>query len=354
MNHAPIAWPIGVAAGLLAVAFTNPVSAATDTAAAHCFPVIHGRVCYTSSLVPGWSRDAKQSHTLGIAALFHRTGDERRNQPMITLDAAQHFPWLNVSTLVSQNVAGVRKTHPDARIEAMSLPPGLSARGVIVSYRGLWQTLVARQLGKIIVLTTLQCGNSAQCAPLVRYFLSFLSSMKYTSPSPDARTAEAKQNALHSGIVYGQHWEILFSKMPWMPDTTLANRLGVNEIFYPSDWDPHALSPFISLAYDKKTSRWNLRRAIAWDVARSRKHGDVVTSVPPLSWHGGHAALRIFSYKGGWDEVVYSDGGKVIFYVTLHCNDASQCKAYQPLLKPFVQSLSFVRASVTIESPSRR
>ena len=354
MNSQSTVPRVGFAAGVLAVVLANPLWAATRATAGHCFPAIHGQICYTSSLAPGWSRDAKQSHKLGISALFHRTGDERRHQPMITLDAAQHFPWLDVPQLVSENVAEVRKEHPNARIEAMSLPSGLAAQGIIVSYPGLWQTLSVRNLGKLIVLTTLQCGNRAHCVPFVPYFLSFLSNMEYIAPGPEPQTAETKRKDLHSGIVYGKHWEILFSNMPWMPDTTLANRLGANEIFYPSNWDPRTLSPFISLAYDKKTNKWNLRRAIAWDTARSRKKGDAVTSAPPLSWHGGHAALKIFTYKGGWDEVAYSDGGKVLFYVTLHCNDARQCRPYLPLLKPFVQSLSYQRASVTIENPSQR
>jgi len=337
----------GVNVWLFAGAMIGVLRASTPPLPSRCLPAIHGTLCYATLLPPGWSLDDAGSRRSGIPAVFHLTGDGKPLRPKITLDALPHFPWYDVSKENPIDTAAIRQDHPDAQIAVLPLHGAQAARAIVISYSGVWQVQAVRDLGKIIAVAGLQCSNAEECAPYQPYFLRFLASLAFTPPRPNLHLATATGKTLGGGFVFGSDWMITFTDMPWLDDSDLANHFGVAEMFYPADWDPRVLTPFISLGLDTKPKALALEQAIAEaiadDTAEARKHSsDVTIQDGPLEWQGGHARTRTFTSKDSWDESVYSDGDTVIFLTTLHCQTKEQCQPYLPILRSFVPSLRYL------------
>lgn len=308
----------------------------------NCLPSEQGKICYRH-LPAGWYWDANQSKKLGIDAIFHQRGNEHRVQPMITLDASDHYPWFKISEHVKGMIAEYRQAHPHAQIvsEKFTRP---KFQTTIVSYRNFWQIVAWRDLGQIVVMTELQCRDAVLCAPYVTNFKAFVRSLTYS-----VSAIPSTYKKMNGGILYGKNWMILFGNMPWINDTDLAKHLGINEIFYPANWDPRYLSPYISVAFSQKDRGVTVASEMARDAASMRKHEKYVEirRGSTFRWKKGKAEVQTFAYKNGWDLTAYSDAGAVIFLTTLHCQRQAQCKAYLPLFFQFVPTLRYV-ANVTV------
>ncbi len=332
----PIHSLLRVFAGLLLCA---PVAlgATPPSSSAACVTAVHGRLCVAVKLPANWALDRAQAKRLEIAAIFHRQGDNQARQPVITIDAAPHYPWLDPYKEIGANIASIRKQHPGARILPLVLSHRVHAWAVTVSYPGFWQILSFRDFGKVIALAELQCGSAAQCAGLRKPFLALLAGLHYIPPAPGAAAPK-----FNGGFVYGSDWILLFSHMPWLNDTDLANRFNVAEMYYPADWDPRILSPYISVGYRLSKKGRSVRTVMSADIAEAREHQSnvVIHHAPAIVWSKGRAEVRTFTSSDGWDEVAYSERGPAIFITSLHCQSKRQCRQFRAILNNFVPSLN--------------
>jgi len=83
---------------------------------------------------------------------------------------------------------------------------------------------------------------------------------------------------------------------------------------------------------------------MANDVKRMRTDNPQtkVISAPELAISAGaKASVRIFEYQHGWDRVIYSEDGDLLFVSTLHCINSAQCVPFDPILDTFVKSLDY-------------
>lgn len=174
--------------------------------------------------------------------------------------------------------------------------------------------------------------------------------MQGTAPSP----AAAQPTDPDAGLIYGSGWMILFTHAPhgWLDDTSLANSLGVQEIFHPAVWDDDGMNPSILVA---TTNTEGGKIKLADEVERDYKAAlkdDPRTQV--TSGAGGTRTVptRIFVTQRNWQLVVYRDAGPVIFLTTLRCATASQCAPLVARFWQFEGSLQYV-PEVQASPPSR-
>lgn len=166
-----------------------------------------------------------------------------------------------------------------------------------------------------------------------------------------ARTPAGKNmpgsGKLTAGFITGSNWMITYQHMNpnWVPDTDLANQTGLQEIFHPENWNPRWMSPSIQVGFSEKDAGVTIPAEVARDAKNLRKQipGCKITPGPALVMTGGkRAAVQIFTYKNGWDKTVYSDGGKVIFLTTLHCESEAQCRRFEPMFENVARSLTYL------------
>ena len=177
----------------------------------------------------------------------------------------------------------------------------------------------------------------------------------FTGPGAQAQNNPSKPNApkisphpskLSAGFIYGNNWLITYRHMNpnWIPDTNLANQDGLQEIFHPENWNSSWMSPSIQVAFSTKGPGVTIASEMARDAKNLRKQipDCKVSSGPPLAITSAKSAsVQIFTYKNGWDQTLYSDGGKVIFLTTLHCERAAQCAPFQSMFAKVARSLTY-------------
>lgn len=166
-------------------------------------------------------------------------------------------------------------------------------------------------------------------------------------PNPTTLGAGRGTSKMGGGIIFGNHWLILFDGVPpdWIADTELANQLGLQEIFHPQDWNPHRLAPSLMVAFSEKEKD---EVTVASEMARDAKsmkqqfpHNKMISATAVVITAKRKAPVQIFTYKHGWDMVAYSDGGQVIFLTTLHCEKAAQCAPLEPAFRKLVRNLHY-------------
>lgn len=158
------------------------------------------------------------------------------------------------------------------------------------------------------------------------------------------------------GIIYGHDWIVFFGGIPanWVSDTGLANRFGIQEIFHPPDWNPRHIAPCITFSFvHKEKGAATVAQNVANDEQRARARFPEGKILPAPALAVGpkqKAPVRVYKYPQGWDMVVYSAQGNLLFVSTLHCENASQCVPFKPSLAKFVRSLNYKKMTVINET----
>lgn len=165
-------------------------------------------------------------------------------------------------------------------------------------------------------------------------------------PKSSPQPPKAGSGKLSAGIITGHDWIITFMHMrtDWYSDTDLANQLGLQEIFHPVRWNSYLLVPSIMVGFSKKDPGVTLKEEMARDAKNLREQFPYcqITTAQPFKGMAPHrASFRIFTYQHGWDKVIYSDSDKVIFLTTLHCENAAQCRPFEPMFEKLSESLVY-------------
>lgn len=156
-----------------------------------------------------------------------------------------------------------------------------------------------------------------------------------------------------SGMIIGGDWMVTFKDMPtnWSSENALANQIGVQEIFHPPQWNPRELTPSIIFSFShKKTGDSSPAKNMANDEKRARQQypdGKILTAPALVIGAKQKAPVRIYEYPHGWDMVVYSEEGKMLYVTTLHCQNAAQCAPFKSFFTKFVRSLDYT-GNVTV------
>jgi hypothetical protein len=197
-------------------------------------------------------------------------------------------------------------------------------------------------LALVILVTT---ATSAQTA----------SSPSKSQPVPVSSTIGVGRNPADatSGFIFGSNWMVTFHGMPadWTSETGIANQIGVQEIFHPQHWNPRQLAPSMMFSFCHKEPGDETAAAnMANDVRRTKGSNPEtkIISAPALAISATEKApVRIFEYQQGWDRVVYSEEGNVLYVSTLHCENAAQCAPLESTFAKFVESLDYT-GNVTV------
>lgn len=156
-----------------------------------------------------------------------------------------------------------------------------------------------------------------------------------------------------SGMIFGGDWMVTFKGMPanWTADSGLANQIGVQEVFHPPHWDPDQLTPSIIFSFShKEAGDSTAAEDMANDEKRSREQypkGKILAAPALAIGAKQKAPARIYEYPHGWDLVIYSEEGQMLYVTTLHCQNAAQCAPFKSFLKEFVRSLDYT-GNVTV------
>jgi hypothetical protein len=171
------------------------------------------------------------------------------------------------------------------------------------------------------------------------------------APKPAKSTAGSgvTHDNLRGGMIYGDDWIIIFNNMPWMPDTDVANDMGLQEVFHPKKWNIELMSPSITVSFSEKTPGVTLESEVSRDVKSTAKQfpSGLIEVAPDMVIGKTKAPVRIFKYKQGWDMTVYSNGGPlsrgaVVFLSTLHCQTEKECAPFIPMFRNFIPTLDYI------------
>jgi|GEM_PF-3145072 len=161
-----------------------------------------------------------------------------------------------------------------------------------------------------------------------------------------AQQNSREANKLTAGIITGTNWMITYRHMNpnWVPDTDLANQTGLQDIVHPENWNPRSMSPSIQVGFSEKDPGVTIPAEMTRDAKNLRKQifDCTISSGPALAITSVKSApVQIFTHRNGWDKTVYSDGGKVIFLTTLHCEKKAQCTRIESMFQNVVRSLTY-------------
>lgn len=154
-------------------------------------------------------------------------------------------------------------------------------------------------------------------------------------------------------MIVGGDWMVTFKGMlaDWTAESALANQIGVQEIFHPPHWDPHQLTPSIIFSFSHKEAGDSTPADdMANDERRSREQypeGRILAAPALTIGAKQKAPVRIYEYPQGWDMVVYSEEGRMLYVTTLHCQNAAQCAPFKSFFTKFLRSLDYT-GNVTV------
>lgn len=181
-------------------------------------------------------------------------------------------------------------------------------------------------------------------------------------PVPVSKTLGVMRSPkdMTSGSIIGGNWMVTFHGIPadWTSETSIANQIGIQEVFHPQKWDPHQLAPSIMFSFShKEPGDETAASNMANDMKRSKASNPAtkVISAPALAISATEKApVLIFKYRHGWDRVIYSEEGDVLYVSTLHCANAKRCAPFEPTLDTFVKSLDYTGNVTVIDQRKRR
>ncbi len=217
--------------------------------------------------------------------------------------------------------------------------------------------------------SALRIDQVASMILTVLIILASPASFAHTAPSPSksgpvavsATLAVARSpKDMTSGSIIGGNWMVTFHGLPadWTSETGIANQIGIQELFHPQKWDQRQLAPSIMFSFSHKvTGDETAAENMASDVKRSKAGNPAteVISAPVLDISSNKKApVRIFEYPQGWDRVIYSEEGDVLYVSTLHCVNAAQCAPFGPTLDMFVESLDYTENVTVIDKREHR
>lgn len=218
-----------------------------------------------------------------------------------------------------------------------------------------------RKIRGVLCSGTLQVDRLAMmCALAVAVFLAAAAGQGAKPPQKGRRLKGNKTFAIvrnprdmTSGMIVGGDWMVTFKGMPadWTADSGLANQIGVQEIFHPQHWSPQQLTPSVIFSFShREAGNETVAENMANDERRSRQQypeGKILAAPAVAISAKQKAPARIYEYPHGWDLVVYSEEGNMLYVTTLHCKNATQGAPFESFFDKFVKSLDYT-GNVTV------